>query len=80
MEAINENKNITDVEKTAEELISSKDGTTTASTATATQYEMVAKPSCKKCYGRGIIGRDVLTGKYYKCKCVKRVKVEKKVV
>lgn len=74
------NVNKTDIEKTAEELINSRDGATTASTATASQYEMVAKPNCKKCYGRGIIGRDILTNKYWRCKCVKRVKVEKKVV
>lgn len=27
--------------------------------------------NCKICYGRGYIGRDVTTGNYIPCKCVK---------
>ena len=33
------------------------------------------KPSCKKCYGRGHVGRNVDTGKYVPCSCVKPLKV-----
>ena len=29
-----------------------------------------AKPSCKKCYGRGWIGKNVKTGQLVPCKCV----------
>lgn len=28
-------------------------------------------PKCKKCYGRGYIGRDVVTNRVIECSCVK---------
>lgn len=30
-----------------------------------------ANLSCKKCYGRGYIGKNLTTGKLVPCKCVK---------
>lgn len=32
------------------------------------------KASCSKCYGRGHVGRNVDTGKYMPCSCVRVVK------
>lgn len=29
-------------------------------------------PGCKRCHGRGWIGRDVVTGNVIQCKCVKK--------
>lgn len=29
-------------------------------------------PSCKRCYGRGYIGRDVITDRVIECRCVKK--------
>jgi hypothetical protein len=31
--------------------------------------ELIAKPSCKKCYGTGYIGTNRLTNKIVICKC-----------
>ena len=29
-------------------------------------------PGCKKCYGRGYIGRDIVTNRVIECLCVKK--------
>jgi len=31
-----------------------------------------AKKNCKRCYGRGYLGRDTITGVYVPCNCVIR--------
>ncbi len=33
---------------------------------------MRPNPGCKKCHGRGYIGRNVLTNKIIMCQCVKK--------
>lgn len=30
------------------------------------------KPSCRKCYGRGHVGRNIRTGKHVPCACVSK--------
>jgi len=38
----------------------------------------MAQPNCKKCFGRGYIGKDTITGKYLVCsKCLRRDRREK---
>lgn len=32
--------------------------------------EKLPNPKCKKCFGRGYIGRDILTDHVIPCKCV----------
>ncbi len=36
-------------------------------------------PGCKRCHGRGWIGKDVNTGKVIKCRCVKKRPIKKEV-
>lgn len=38
-----------------------------------------AKPRCKRCYGRGFIGRNVTTGLYHPCPCTARQHPDAKV-
>ena len=34
---------------------------------------LVGKSSCKKCYGRGIVGKNVTTGEIVPCRCASAV-------
>lgn len=34
-------------------------------------FRRAPKPSCKKCYGRGWVGRNLKTGLYVPCRCCK---------
>lgn len=34
---------------------------------------VVARKSCKRCYGRGIVGRNALTGQVVVCRCARKV-------
>ena len=36
------------------------------------QLARLPNPNCKRCYGRGHVGRDVSTGLYVPCRCVKQ--------
>ncbi len=36
-------------------------------------------PGCKRCHGRGYIGRDVVSGNVIECRCVKKRPVSSKV-
>lgn len=36
------------------------------------QLDQHPDPKCKKCYGRGHIGKDVKSGNFVPCKCVKK--------
>lgn len=29
-------------------------------------------PGCKRCYGRGHVGKDVVTGRYVTCRCCRQ--------
>ena len=35
---------------------------------------LMANPNCKKCYGRGYIGRDIHTNLMKPCRCLRRRK------
>lgn len=44
---------------------------------TTTDFDIHAKITCKACYGRGYIGRNLTTGEIVPCKCLKlKAKVE----
>ena len=49
-----ENEKIKDIKDTKEEV----------------EIAYVAQTFCKKCYGRGYIGREIHTNKYIPCKCI----------
>ena len=34
-------------------------------------HNVVAKTSCRRCYGRGILGRDTVTDKPVQCTCLR---------
>ena len=38
---------------------------------------VLPKRSCKKCYGRGHVGKNLMTGKVVMCTCMKVKKVKK---
>lgn len=42
------------------------------------EKKMIAKASCKKCYGRGYFGRDKDRGFLWPCTCLKKQKKDRK--
>lgn len=41
------------------------------------QIAYVAKADCKKCFGRGYLGREIHTNKYVPCKCLRAIQLPK---